>query len=108
MPKKDTIQYRLYMKDYMSKRRASIGALKIVKEEKIENIVCFYHQLEHYKRYRKVLREIVQEVIYFEYVKRFDNVIEEFCELYPAYHNHITTKGINSFRNNFEIICDTK
>jgi hypothetical protein len=89
-------QHRIYMKKYMADRRsASIGVLKIVKEEKIENIVCFYHQLEHYKRYRKVLREIVQEVIYFEYVRGFDIVIAELNELYPAYSNHRITKEYN-------------
>ena len=89
MPKKDKIEYRLYMKKYMAVKRASIGVLKP------ENIVCFYHQLEHYKRYRKVLREIVQEVIYFEYVRGFDNVIAELNELYPAYSNHRITKEYN-------------
>lgn len=106
MPNKDTIQYRLYMKNYMakkraSKKRASIGGLKTVTEisvteaPKPENSVCFYHQLEHYKRYRKVLRKIVQEVIYFDYVKGFDVVLQEFTELYPAYSNHRKTKGIS-------------
>lgn len=97
MPNQDTIQYRLYMKNYMSNRRASVVVLKTVTENSVsENSVCFYHQLEHYKRYRKVLREIVQEVIYFEYVRGFDVVMEEFTELYPAYNNHRITKESHS------------
>ena len=92
MPNKDTIQYRLYMKNYMAKKRG----LKTVTEISVTENSVYYYQNKHFKRYRKVLHEIINEVIYFEYVKGFDVVMQEFTELYPAYNKHRITKGISS------------
>ena len=83
MPKKDTIQYRLYMKNYMSKKR--MDSQKPVIDD---YVISFYQQLEHFKRYRKVLRDLVKQCDLFSMVKKYDIVMEEFTDLYPAYNNH--------------------
>ena len=85
-------QHRIYMRKYMAVKRAiSIGGLKTVTEISVTENSVYYYQNKHFKRYRKVLHEIINEVIYFEYVKGFDVVIAQLKELYPAYSNH---KGI--------------
>ena len=83
MPKKDTIQYRLYMKNYMSKKR--MDSHKPVTDD---YVISFYQQLEHFKRYKKVLRDLVKQCDLFSLVKKYDDVMEEFTNLYPAYYNH--------------------
>ena len=91
-------QHRIYMQKYMAVKRASAG-LKTVTENSVTDKTVdsvYYYQNKHYKRSRKVLREIINEVIYFDYVKGFDVVIAQLKELYPAYSNHrITKKGIS-------------
>jgi hypothetical protein len=87
MPKKDTIQYRLYMKNYMSKKRGNSN--KPVTHIYVLN---FYDQLKHKKSYSKVLRELVKQCDLFELVKKFDYVMEELEFLYPAYHSFRLTK----------------
>jgi hypothetical protein len=82
MPKKDTIQYRLYMKNYMSKKR--MDSHKPVIDD---YVISFYQQLEHFKRYRKVLRDLVKQCDLFSLVKKYDNVMEELEILYPTYNN---------------------
>ena len=83
MPKKDKIEYRLYMKNYMAKKK--YDSLNPVKED---YVISFYQQLEHFKRYRKVLRDLVKQCDLFSLVKKYDIVMEELTELYPAYYSH--------------------
>jgi hypothetical protein len=80
MPKKDTIEYRLYMKNYMSKKRGNMN--KPITED---YVISFYDQEKHKKKLTKVLRGLLRKCYFLEWLKKYDNVMEELEDLYPAY-----------------------
>jgi hypothetical protein len=85
MPKKDTIQYRLYMKNYMSKKRGN-------KPITDDYVVSFYDQEKHKKKLTKVLRGLLRKCYFLEWLKKYDDVMEELEILYPEYSNYRLTK----------------
>jgi hypothetical protein len=86
MPKKDTTEYRLYMKNYMSKKRSE--------SSKASHTICFHHQLKHFIGYRKVLRDLLDKCYFLEWINNYDNVMNQLEFLYPAYYAHKLKKGM--------------
>ena len=96
------VSYNEYMKEYMKKKRCNniepVNALldspliqkTIIKRITIHTYPDYYHYTCHQKKWKKVLKVMIDRVQWLKWTELFDLVIEEFNEKengYIKYHN---------------------
>ena len=103
MPRKDSNQYNEYMRNYRRDKKcvnnvilpdSSVGnpdviPKTIIKRVTIRSYPDYYNYARHQKKWREVLKVMIDRVQWLKWIKLFDLVLEEFIEKkdqYIAYH----------------------